>query len=80
MSRYLTALVSEDPLLVWNYGAFAVISFVAGCLFWFLFKKLDSEEHQLNDMRRVVAREENHAPHGHNGMAPDVASDEKAHR
>jgi len=61
--------LSEDPLLVWNYGAFAVISFVAGILFWFLFRKLDAEEHQLNDMRRITY--ENHAPHS--GMAPAEA-------
>jgi len=64
--------LSSDPLLVWNYGAFAVISFIAGCLFWFFFKKLDSEEHELNDMRRWDPSA--HTTSG--GQAP-AASDEK---
>ena len=40
--------LSEDPLLVWNYGVFAVVSLVTGVVFWFLFKKLDAEEDSLN--------------------------------
>lgn len=40
--------LSEDPLLVWNYGSMAVISFIAGCLFWLSHRKLDAEEDRLN--------------------------------
>jgi POT family proton-dependent oligopeptide transporter len=40
--------VSADPLLVWNYGSMAVISFVGGILFWFMYRKLDLEEDHLN--------------------------------
>ena len=40
--------LSADPLLVWNYGAFAVISFVAGIFFWITHRKLDREEETLN--------------------------------
>ncbi|KAF2084217.1 MFS peptide transporter-like protein Ptr2 [Saccharata proteae CBS 121410] len=40
--------LSADPLLVWNYGSMAVIAFVAGCLFWFYYRKLDAQEDELN--------------------------------
>lgn len=40
--------LSEDPLLVWNYGSMAVLAFVAGCLFWWQFRGLDREEDLLN--------------------------------
>ncbi len=56
--------VSADPLLVWNYGSMAVISFVSGCIFWLVFRKLDSEEDELNELPegKVFARDEE----GHN--------------
>lgn len=37
-----------DPLVVWNYGAVAIISFVTGVLFWIAYRKMDKEEDQLN--------------------------------
>lgn len=40
--------LSEDPLLVWNYGVVAVLAFVGGVLFWLTHKKQDKEEDQLN--------------------------------
>ncbi|KAF2200721.1 hypothetical protein GQ43DRAFT_441280 [Delitschia confertaspora ATCC 74209] len=40
--------LSTDPLLVWNYGSMAVISFCAACVFWFQYRKLDAEEDHLN--------------------------------
>lgn len=40
--------LSEDPLLVWNYGVFAVASFIAAIAFWLCFRKLDAEEDELN--------------------------------
>jgi POT family proton-dependent oligopeptide transporter len=40
--------VSADPLLVWNYGSMAVISFIGGTIFWFQFRGLDKEEDHLN--------------------------------
>jgi len=40
--------LSTDPLLVWNYGAMAVISFLAGCLFWLQYRSLDRDEDRLN--------------------------------
>ena len=42
--------LSTDPLLTWNYGAFAVVSFIAGIGFWFSFKTLDAEEDKLNNL------------------------------
>jgi len=44
--------LAEDPLLVINYGVFAGLSFVGGIAFWFLFRDLDAQESQLNDIRR----------------------------
>ena len=40
--------LSADPLLVWNYGSMAVLSFVAGTLFWIQFRHLDEQEEELN--------------------------------
>lgn len=40
--------LSEDPLLVWNYGVMAVISFVAGCCFFVMYRDLDRDEDRLN--------------------------------
>jgi POT family proton-dependent oligopeptide transporter len=43
--------LSADPLLVWNYGSMAVISFIGGVLFWFNFRKLDAAEDSLNEIK-----------------------------
>ncbi|KAJ7686007.1 peptide transporter PTR2A [Mycena rosella] len=42
--------LSTDPLLVWNYGSMAVISFIAGILFWFSVRNIDKEEDTLNNL------------------------------
>ncbi|SJL03952.1 probable PTR2-Di-and tripeptide permease [Armillaria ostoyae] len=42
--------LAADPLLEWNYGVFAVMSGIAGVLFWFSVRKLDSHEDELNNM------------------------------
>ncbi|KAL1881145.1 hypothetical protein VTK73DRAFT_4592 [Phialemonium thermophilum] len=42
--------ISQDPLLVWNYGSMAVLAFVAGCFFWVQFRRLDAEEDTLNEL------------------------------
>ena len=31
--------VSQDPYLVWMYGALAIVGFVAGCTFFLCFRK-----------------------------------------
>jgi POT family proton-dependent oligopeptide transporter len=47
IGQALVAL-SEDPLLIWNYGVVAVLAFFAGIAFWFCFRKLDAEEDMWN--------------------------------
>ncbi|KAI0674348.1 MFS peptide transporter [Trametes maxima] len=42
--------LSEDPLLVWNYGVMGVLSFVAGTIFWFQYRHLDKQEDELNNI------------------------------
>lgn len=42
--------LSEDPLLVWMYTCFACISFVAGILFAIMYRGIDAEEDQLNNL------------------------------
>ncbi|PPR06178.1 hypothetical protein CVT24_000720 [Panaeolus cyanescens] len=42
--------LSEDPLLVWNYGTMAVIAGVSGLIFWFSVRDLDAREDELNNM------------------------------
>ncbi|KAK6362359.1 hypothetical protein TWF730_006053 [Orbilia blumenaviensis] len=42
--------LSEDPLLVWNYGSVAIIAAVGGTLFWVQFRGLDAQEHELNQL------------------------------
>ncbi|KAG7094844.1 hypothetical protein E1B28_005653 [Marasmius oreades] len=44
-------VLSEDPLLVWNYGSMAVLAFFAGVFFWITFRKLDRREDELNEMQ-----------------------------
>ena len=50
--------LSNDPLFVWNYGVFAVLSFGAGVGFWWSFRHLDADEDRLNNL-----------PTGHVGTA-----------
>lgn len=40
--------LSADPLLNWNYGIAAVLSAVAGVLFWYQFREQDRNEDKLN--------------------------------
>lgn len=47
LAQALVAL-SNDPLLVWNYGVVAVIAFIGGVAFWLCFRKLDAEEDKWN--------------------------------
>jgi proton-dependent oligopeptide transporter, POT family len=39
-----------DPLLVWNYGSAAVLSFIGGIAFWMTFRQLDAMEDELNEL------------------------------
>ena len=40
--------LSADPLLVWNYGVMAVLSFIGGTCFWLQYRQLDRDEDKLN--------------------------------
>jgi len=42
--------LSADPLLVWNYGVMAVLSFFGGVIFWIQFRGLDAQENMLNQL------------------------------
>ncbi|KAJ5748777.1 uncharacterized protein N7511_010473 [Penicillium nucicola] len=42
--------LAKDPLLIWNYGVFAVLAFVGGCGFLWQFWQLDQEEDALNNL------------------------------
>lgn len=54
MSAFSNALgqalvsLSDDPLLVWNYGVVAVLAFLGGVLFWFHQRPTDKKEDILN--------------------------------
>lgn len=43
--------LSEDPLLVWNYGSVAVVAMCGGIGFWMTFRKADKQEDALNNMK-----------------------------
>jgi POT family proton-dependent oligopeptide transporter len=47
LAQAFTPLTS-DPHLVWNYGAVAIISFVTGVIFHFVYRTMDKEEDKLN--------------------------------
>ena len=42
--------VSEDPKMVWTYTGLAVSCFIAGWVFWFLFKHYNDREDEWNDL------------------------------
>lgn len=54
--RHLAAIaealitLSRDPLLIWNYAVFAILTFVGGTLFIIQFWGLDKEEDELNNL------------------------------
>ena len=43
--------LSEDPLLVWNYGSVAVVALFGGIGFYMTFRKADKEEDVLNNLK-----------------------------
>jgi len=61
--------LSEDPLLVWNYGSVAVVAMIGAIGFWFTFRTADKEEDRLNNLKRskfvgrVEGHEEDHIGH-----------------
>jgi proton-dependent oligopeptide transporter, POT family len=42
--------LSNDPLLVWNYGSMSVLAGLAGVFFWMHVRKLDAQEDELNNL------------------------------
>lgn len=46
--------LSRDPILVWLYTSVSIVIFIAGCLFWFLFKKYNKVEDEMNSFQRDV--------------------------
>ena len=50
LGQALTGL-SEDPLLVWNYGSVAVIAMIGGIGFFLTFRKADRDEDALNNQK-----------------------------
>jgi POT family proton-dependent oligopeptide transporter len=43
--------LSEDPLLVWNYGSVAVVALFGGIGFYLTFRKADRDEDKLNNLQ-----------------------------
>lgn len=43
--------LSEDPLLVWNYGSVAVIAMIGGIGFYMTFRRADREEDAMNNQK-----------------------------
>jgi POT family proton-dependent oligopeptide transporter len=50
LGQALVAL-SDDPLLVWNYGSVAVVAAIGGVGFYLTFRKADAEEDALNNLK-----------------------------
>ncbi len=59
--------LSDDPLLVWNYGVMGVLSFIGGTCFWFQYRSLDKEEDRLNMLPQghIERTEYNQNPSAH---------------
>jgi len=52
-----------------NYGAAAIIAFVAGIAFWFCFRDLDKQEDQLNMIGTNMAEATGHPGHPNKALA-----------
>ncbi len=50
LGQALVAL-SDDPLLVWNYGSVAVVALIGGIGFYLTFRKADREEDAMNNQK-----------------------------
>ena len=42
--------LAQNPLFIVNYAVFAGLSFVAGILFWYMFRSIDRNQENLNLM------------------------------
>jgi len=70
IGQALVAL-SEDPLLVWNYGAVAVLAAAAGVIFWLQYRGLDAEEDSLNELPEGKVPRASSSEDEENGRAAD---------
>ena len=61
--------LSNDPLLVWNYGVAGALSFIGGVCFWLMYRKLDADEDRLNNL-----------PTGHLGTQAEATQIEEGRR
>jgi len=50
LGQALTSL-SEDPLLIWNYGSVAVVALAGGIGFYYTFRHADKEEDAMNNLK-----------------------------
>lgn len=50
LGQALVAL-SDDPLLVWNYGFVAVVALIGGIGFYLTFRKADRDEDAMNNLK-----------------------------
>jgi POT family proton-dependent oligopeptide transporter len=68
--------LSDDPLLVWNYGSVAVVAMAGGIGFYFTFRKTDKEEDAMNNQQAssYIGRKEGDVE---NDVAVISVSDEK---
>jgi proton-dependent oligopeptide transporter, POT family len=52
--------VSVDPKLVWMYSGISIAAFIAGCVFWILFKHYNAEEDRMDAMESKDAQRTMH--------------------
>ncbi|KAG4304494.1 hypothetical protein PORY_002204 [Pneumocystis oryctolagi] len=52
--QMMIAPLAKDPILVWLYTSISIVIFIAGCLFWFLFKKYNEVEDEMNTFQRDI--------------------------
>jgi POT family proton-dependent oligopeptide transporter len=68
--------LSEDPLLVWNYGSVAVVAMIGGIGFYLTFRKTDREEDAMNNMKEstyIGNKKQDDVEH----VEPTIVRDEK---
>ncbi|OAL45954.1 MFS peptide transporter-like protein Ptr2 [Pyrenochaeta sp. DS3sAY3a] len=73
--------LSEDPLLVWNYGSVAVIAMFGGIGFYLTFRKADADEDELNNLKEssyIGGREVGDAENVHNLPQANEKSEKSA--
>lgn len=68
---------ATDPKLLWMYTGLAVATFVAGCLFWILFRRLNDSEESMNELegRGLLAEKMSSQPAGNGGHGQEEGPD-----